>query len=85
MYHYVGPGCIPTCVPSDISSRDTSIVPGTYPYHNNMPVYSLVTISIPTTNAIQYPIDHNSILLYSVLTVDYEITYKSVTQKIIIK
>ena len=72
MYHYVGPGYIPTCVPSDISSRDTSIVPGTYQYHNNMPVYSLVTISIPTTNAIQYPIKHNSILLYSVLTVDYE-------------
>ena len=85
MGHYDGTEYIPTCVPSDISSRAPSIVPGTSPSHNTRLDHSFITISITTNYSIQVPIKHNSSVPYLVLTVEFATTYASMTQKLIIK
>ena len=85
MEHYVGLLYIPTYIPSDILSIDPSHLLGTYPYTNNRSVYSLVTMSSPTTGSSQDPINNNSSLPSSVLIVEYDTTDTSMTQQIIIK
>ena len=85
MVHYVGPGYIPTYVPNDIESRAQSILPGTLPSHKNMTIHILICISSPTTDAIQYHINHNSSFLSAVLTIYCDKIDTSMTQKIIIK
>ena len=83
--HYFGPGYSPTYEPSEILSRAPSIVPDTSPSHKIRLVYSFVTSSIPTTHAIQYFINHNSIFPSALLIVGYYTIDTSTTQKRITK
>ena len=82
---YVGPGSIPIYVPSDIFSRAPIIVPGITPSLKTGSLHQLVPISIPTINAIQYPINYNSSFLSAVIIMDCDTIDTSMTQQIIIK